>query len=219
MNQKNTEYKLLKVRINNPITDYLESKGHHPVRDIGNKLMYLCPIHEETKPSFVVYLEGDDKEYQEYYCFGCKSHHCIVSLYSVMENVSWGEAFSFLSKDLDIEDTHVISHIIRKSQEEASRGKELGSHVLGEISLDISTMCFLHMKKVNNDLKEIKVLENFYRLIDECIHKNDIMGLIDYHNIMKNGVKRGNEFIIPLMYRYEQWKNRQDKIMKENILS
>lgn len=83
------------------ITDYLDKKGIRPVgQPMGGKVKYLCPIHKsDTSPSFMVYTND---EYENFFCFGCKQSSNIIHLYKALEKVSYKEAISKLSQDLDI---------------------------------------------------------------------------------------------------------------------
>ena len=50
-----------------PLLDYLQSQNWKPVRRISRgRLMGLCPLHADHKPSFLV-----DPYKNLFYCYGC----------------------------------------------------------------------------------------------------------------------------------------------------
>lgn len=55
-----------KVKENVNIQDVIEVFSGAEFNHRGNKLVGLCPFHQEKTPSFTVYLNGND-----FYCFGC----------------------------------------------------------------------------------------------------------------------------------------------------
>jgi len=50
----------------------------------------LCPIHNETTPSLVVYPDGHFK------CYGCEAHGDVVDLYAAMHHISNKEALAIM---------------------------------------------------------------------------------------------------------------------------
>jgi len=49
------------------VVDYLQSRGWKPARDFGrDEVVGLCPIHQETQPSFYV-----NRRKQVFFCHGC----------------------------------------------------------------------------------------------------------------------------------------------------
>ena len=56
---------ILKQQI--PLLDYVEGQDWKPVRHIaGGRLMGLCPLHADRKPSFLL-----DPNKNLFYCYGC----------------------------------------------------------------------------------------------------------------------------------------------------
>ena len=66
----------------------------------GGKEYYSCPLHIETKNSFVVYPGRD------WYCFGCSAHgQDIIDLIALMNDVDRKEAFKlFIEKIKEFND-------------------------------------------------------------------------------------------------------------------
>ena len=58
-----------------------------PVKEIGNKEWYLCPLHNEKTPSFC--WNKDDKYYK---CFGCGEGGDIINLYMKINNCNFRQA-------------------------------------------------------------------------------------------------------------------------------
>ncbi len=66
-----------------PIEPYYEGR----LRRAGNKLMGLCPFHEERTPSFCIYPEGGG-----YHCFGCGAHGSSIDFLMKTKGLSFPEA-------------------------------------------------------------------------------------------------------------------------------
>ena len=73
------------------IMDLLE----HPVSVYAGRAKFLCPLHAEKSPSFVVFTQEN-----RYYCFGCNSKGDSIDLYQKMNNVSFITAIKNLSQSL-----------------------------------------------------------------------------------------------------------------------
>jgi len=73
-----------------PILDILQIE---PKRETQLRATILCPFHEERTPSFVVYK---DSNYA--ICFGCGWKGDVISVVMYVNNVSFREALSILSK-------------------------------------------------------------------------------------------------------------------------
>jgi DNA primase len=68
------------IRIEFDIQDYLESKGLHKVRPVGDNVMACCPFHDERSPSFGVNMETG-----VYNCFGCGAKGTVGHLVKVLD--------------------------------------------------------------------------------------------------------------------------------------
>jgi len=98
-----------------------------PLRRSGNRHLGLCPFHQEKTPSFQV-----DAENQFYYCFGCGSGGDVLSFVMKHQNLSFGEALSYLADRYHIdlpekEHSHGVSGAVT---EEARKEREQLSKVL-----------------------------------------------------------------------------------------
>jgi DNA primase len=83
---------LLKQRI--PLLDYLVSQAWRPARRITRgRLMGLCPLHSECKPSFLV-----DPGKSLFYCYGCGRGGDVVRFVELSHSVSFGEAITLLRR-------------------------------------------------------------------------------------------------------------------------
>ena len=63
-----------------------------PVYRKGDRDVYLCPLHNEKTPSFVVF-----KKENRYKCFGCSEGGSNIDLYMLINNCNFVEACRFLS--------------------------------------------------------------------------------------------------------------------------
>lgn len=57
------------------------------LRNVGGRLMGLCPFHEEKTPSFCIFPEG-----RGYYCFGCSQSGDSISFLMKTKGYSFPEA-------------------------------------------------------------------------------------------------------------------------------
>lgn len=151
------------------IVEYLEKKGHFPVKQLtGGRLSYLCPLpwHSESKPSFVVWTNSD---YENFYCFGCQAKHNIIHLVSFLDGISAREAIELLSDGMEfsIEDEHklVTEEIL----------KDLPDHQqeLSKVLLEISSICNGFLDGVSYDLAECDRIDKLWVIIDNSLRDFD----------------------------------------------
>ena len=82
----------LKQRI--PLLDYLRSQDWQPTRRIARgRLMGVCPLHADRKPSFLV-----DPGRSLFYCYGCGRGGDVIRFVELTESVSFGEAITLLRR-------------------------------------------------------------------------------------------------------------------------
>src|SRR5258708_2767969 len=119
------------------ITDYLAKKGIHPDGvERNGKLFYRCPLHDgDNTPSFVVYTQSGD--YENYYCFGCKSKYNILHLFRELEKVSMRETIALLGDGIVPTDEAEISHAIRQITSDSSLSAK---YTPDDLSLEISRL-------------------------------------------------------------------------------
>jgi DNA primase len=81
---------LLKQQI--PLLEYLVSQTWQPVRRIARgRLMGLCPLHDDRKPSFLV-----DPVKSLFYCYGCGRGGDVIRFVELSHGVPFGEAMALL---------------------------------------------------------------------------------------------------------------------------
>jgi len=66
--------------------------GYKPVKRMGNKDWYRCPLHREKTPSFVW-----NREQKYYKCFGCGDSSDIIGLYMKLNKCDFKTALKHLS--------------------------------------------------------------------------------------------------------------------------
>src|SRR5690349_3935485 len=75
-----------------PLLDYLLSQAWRPTRRIARgRLMGLCPLHDDRKPSFLV-----DPGKSLFYCYGCGRGGDVIRFVELSHRVSFGEAITLL---------------------------------------------------------------------------------------------------------------------------
>ncbi len=65
------------------------------LRQVGARFVGRCPLHEDSKPSFVCYPDG------RFFCFGCLQWGDAVDLVSRLERVSTREAAARLAQEFE----------------------------------------------------------------------------------------------------------------------
>jgi DNA primase len=83
---------LLKQQIS--LLDYLVSQDWKPTRRIARgRLMGLCPLHADRRPSFLV-----DPGKSLFYCYGCGRGGDVIRLVELSHNVPFAEALALLRR-------------------------------------------------------------------------------------------------------------------------
>ncbi len=157
------------------IVDYLEKKGHHPVKQLnGGKLSYFCPFpdHSETKPSFIVWTNA---EFQNFRCFGCQRCYHIIHLVSGLEGISFKAALEKLSGGMEVsltEDIAVLDMQIKKVYDSWSQGMDLS-----ESLMSISSLCRSYLDGMGNDEHEQCIIDKLLFLVDDDLANFNFDGI------------------------------------------
>lgn len=169
------------ILANKKITDYLAKKGIVPIGSTSvGRLKYRCPIHEgDNDPSFMVYT--DSGPYENYFCFGCKSHNNIIHLYCALEKVSFGEALKILSDGLEIDINAELNESIKEIEQDHSVWQQ---YTPVQLSLLISRQIYDYKKRVSYDDKFIAPTEKILKTTDELLDKGDMAGLLKLFDIL-----------------------------------
>ena len=74
------------------LLDYVEGQDWKPVRRIaGGRLMGLCPLHTDRKPSFLL-----DPNKNLFYCYGCGRGGDVIRFAELYHQVKFSEAVALL---------------------------------------------------------------------------------------------------------------------------
>jgi hypothetical protein len=83
---------MLKQQI--PLLDYVEGQDWKPARRIARgRLMGLCPLHADRKPSFLL-----DPNKNLFYCYGCGLGGDVIRFAELYHGVPFGEAIALLRR-------------------------------------------------------------------------------------------------------------------------
>jgi DNA primase len=83
---------ILKQQI--PLLDYVEGQDWKPVRRIARgRLMGLCPLHADRKPSFLL-----DPNKNLFYCYGCGRGGDVIRFAELYHGVAFGDAIALLRR-------------------------------------------------------------------------------------------------------------------------
>src|ERR1700676_3572584 len=75
-----------------PLLDYLQAQDWKPVRRITRgRLMGLCPLHSDHKPSFLV-----DPHKDLFYCYGCGRGGDVIRFAEIYHQVKFSQAVALL---------------------------------------------------------------------------------------------------------------------------
>jgi hypothetical protein len=75
-----------------PLLDYLQAHDWQPARSIrGGRLMGLCPLHTDHKPSFLV-----DPGQNLFYCYGCGRGGDVIRFAELYHQVNFPKAITLL---------------------------------------------------------------------------------------------------------------------------
>jgi hypothetical protein len=158
------------------ITSYLTENGIVPSKEHGDKIMYLCPLHDGDKdPSFTVYLNSD---YENYFCYGCKSGGNIINLISNFEKISVKKVVRNLIVGMDIDSVDVVDSIVgslKKEIEMIGMGRRANEDdMVEEVALRISRNCYRFLQNVNFDKGEVAFFNNVFSKVDDACHSRDL---------------------------------------------
>jgi DNA primase len=83
---------MLKQQI--PLLDYLQAHDWQPARQLSRgRLMGLCPLHADHKPSFLV-----DPDKSLFYCYGCGRGGDVIRFAEIYHQVRFPEALALLHR-------------------------------------------------------------------------------------------------------------------------
>jgi hypothetical protein len=170
------------------LSDYLESIGVHAVSNSGGRIKYLCPIHNDTNPSFYVFTH---KEYEYFHCFACGAHGDLINFVSLYEKINIGQSIYKLSKVLKLpHDLRGIDMAVKESE------RKILSSSGDESALQISILCRNYLKWVDYHPEEVEFIEEVYKKIDKLVAMADGDALKASHDFLVSyGIyKRSCEF-------------------------
>lgn len=170
----------------------MADKGHNPVNKLsGGRLSYLCPLpwHQETKPSFTVWVNA---EYENYYCFGCQSHNNIINLVSGLEGVSNTGAIKILAQDanISVDDEHQLAQEKFMDYKVADPVNDLAENLLS-----ISRICNLFLESVDYDKQECEIIKKVWSFLDKSLLEHDIEAIESLYYNIENVIKKRIEIV------------------------
>lgn len=108
------------------IADMVDQLNISRKRSGSNRYVLCCPFHDETTPSFMIYIEDDT-----YHCFGCQSHGDAIDFYQNTLGIEFDEALIQLSDKLGI--TIMDVEEVGNAEKMLERYKQMLQIVLDEI--------------------------------------------------------------------------------------
>jgi len=171
------------IRKRNKISEYFISKGINDISRTSSRIKYKCPLHQEKKPSFMLYIDG---EYENYFCWGCKQAGDIISIYSKLEGISYKETIRILGKEINITDEQELDLVIQKIKFDMENpiSKKKAEQELEQLSLKFSILGYTVLEESKYDNDAFLFLEKVYRKIDDFIWKEDFTSLEEVYNMV-----------------------------------
>jgi len=165
------------------IVDYLSSKGIQPVRTSGDKYNYVCPIHEDTDPSFYVFLS---EEHQTCKCFGCGFWGNVLYLQAKIEKVSIQVVIHKLLKDENFDSGNISEEIELDISENFLSDQGYSPE---ELIILLRRGCYNYLFQVDFDKREIKFVEEICKRFDNKLHAMDLKSMeIMYKYFCEKGI-------------------------------
>jgi DNA primase len=101
-----------------PLLDYVKGQDWKPVRRIARgRLMGLCPLHADRKPSFLL-----DTNKNLFYCYGCGRGGDVIRFAELYHGVAFGDAIALLRRWWGADS--LLSEVIRFYQIQLHRHPE-----------------------------------------------------------------------------------------------
>jgi len=171
------------IRKRHKISDYFTTKGIDVVSITPERIRYRCPLHNEKKPSFMLYLNGD---YENYFCWGCRKAGDIISIYSQLEGKHYKDAIKFLGDGISITNEEELDLIIRKIKFDMENpiSKKNAENELASLSLRFSILGYIVLEETQYNEEVIAFLEDVYKKIDDFIRKEDFTSLEESYNMI-----------------------------------
>ena len=188
------------------IVEYLEKRGVEPVKRLnGGRYVYLCPLpdHHDTNASFYVWTENGESE--NYFCFGCQSHHNIINLVSAMEGISFKESLQKLSDGMKFTLDDDIELLKARMDKDWRLRKDTFNYP--DMMVSISSMCCAYLKSVGYAPSEMEVIEKFYAKIDHFLLQGEVHEIEDMYAMLPK----------VLFLRKKKFKQEQRERMKRNF--
>jgi DNA primase len=113
---------ILKQQIS--LLDYVEGQDWKPVRRIARgRLMGLCPLHADRKPSFLL-----DPNKNLFYCYGCGRGGDVIRFAELYYGVPFGEAIALLRRWSGVDS--LLTDVVRFYQVQLHRHPEAASYLM-----------------------------------------------------------------------------------------
>jgi len=154
------------------IMDFLESRGHQPVGNLGNgRFRFLCPFpdHKETRPSFVVFTQSG--EYENFFCWGCSKGGTLIQLIAGLDGLNFRDVINNLGEGIMIsteEDLKFTLDNIKKTMSNCDPVYEFS-----QLMLKSSSQCLLFSQGVDFDDQEMIILDKYYSHIDGLMRETE----------------------------------------------
>ena len=88
----NHEHDREEIIVANPLLEYCQAQGWQLKKDGSSRWTCLCPLHDETTPSFTI-----DPRKNLWKCFGCDTGGSVIDLHAKLRGTSIGEAMRDLT--------------------------------------------------------------------------------------------------------------------------
>lgn len=163
------------------LCDEIEIRGVSLSKLGFEKMRAVCPFHPDKDPSFVVYLESEANEYENYHCFGCQEHGDVIDFVMKYDKVDIQSALMYFSKKYNISFLGLdnLKTILKESPQKRSTAS------LFPFMLEVSDMVRDFLKKSKDPQKGVHRLQEYLKKIDEAVYIKDKSSLNMFRKMLK----------------------------------
>lgn len=160
------------------LCDEVEKTGTKVIHTSHNRKKCICPLHGDSNPSLIIYIEGND---ESFYCFGCQKGGDVINFvteYKKLEHSEWyiKDTINYFKKNYDIEfsedQEQDIETILNKTIKRRRNSRFAYSY-----ALIVSKKVRSFLNKTKNPKDEFLKISPYLKQIDQYVYDMNIQGI------------------------------------------
>lgn len=151
------------------LVDKINDSGCTPARISGSRIVYSCPFHSDSSPSFYVFTH---KENPYYHCFGCKRHGDVINFVMDRENCSLKDAIGMLAHGIDIPQNSIVAGVAKRVEEATEN--DLRSDSIEDLNHRMSVLFRDYLEAAEFDPLQVQFMENVFERVDKLVQAADL---------------------------------------------